>query len=272
VTGASAATRPRSPPYQRVATVYDQVYAWKDYVREARRVRALARRYGPRPAHSLLDVACGTGAHLKHLARWYHVTGLDVSAAMLRVARQRLPRVRFIKGAMQSFRLSDRFDVITCLFSSIGYVRSEVDLRLTVANFARHLRPGGVAIVEPWLTPSEYRKGSIHLETYGTKARPIARMNTAGLRGGRSIMDMYYLVGQDGQVRPWVERHDMGLFDVRTMLRAFRSAGLKARRVPSRFSTHRGLYVATKPSVAPPSPRHPGKARKPVPNPVPRRP
>jgi SAM-dependent methyltransferase len=246
VTAAGAASRSRSPPYRLSASVYDRVYAWKDYAREARRVHELVQRYGPRPARTLLDIACGTGVHLRYLAHWYDVTGLDASPPMLAVARRKLPGAHFVNGPMQSFRLPDRFDVIACLFSAIGYVRSEAALRRTLANFARHLAPGGIVIVEPWLTPAEYREGSVHLGTYGTKAHPIARMNTSELRGGRSVMDMHYLVATDGRVRHWVERHDMGLFSVRTMLRAFRSAGLTARHLPSRFSTHRGLYVAVK--------------------------
>jgi ubiquinone/menaquinone biosynthesis C-methylase UbiE len=246
VTATGAASGSRSSAYQLSASVYDRVYAWKDYAREARRIHELVRQRGPRPARTLLDVACGTGVHLRYLARWYDVTGLDASAPMLAVARRRLPHAHFAKGTMQSFRLPGRFDVITCLFSAIGYVRSEADLCRTLANFARHLAPGGIVVVEPWLTPGEYREGSVHLGTYGTKAHPIARMNTSERRGGRSLMDMHYLVAADGGVRHWVERHDMGLFSVRTMLRAFRSAGLKARHLPSRFSTHRGLYVAVK--------------------------
>ena len=249
-----AASRSRSSPYRRSASVYDRVYAWKDYAREARRVHELVRRYGPRPARTLLDVACGSGSHLKHLTQWYDVTGVDANEAMLARARKKLPRAHFAKGAMQSFRLPGRFDVITCLFSAIGYVRSESDLGRTLVNFARHLSPGGIVVVEPWVTPGEYREGTVHLGTYGTKAHPIARMNTSERHGGRSVMDMHYLVAEGAKVRHWVERHDLGLFSVKTMLRAFRSAGLKARHVPSRFSTHRGLYVAVQ-EAAPRTPR-----------------
>jgi len=258
----------RSSAYGRSAAVYDRVYAWKDFAREARRIHAIVLRHGPPAARTLLDVACGTGAHLRYLARWYDVTGVDASESMLAVARRKLPRVRFVKGTMPSFRFRRRFDVITCLFSAIGYVRSEADLRRTVANFADHLQPGGLVVVEPWLTPREYREGSVHLGTYGSKTHPIARMNTSELRAGRSVMDMHYLVAEGGTVRQWVERHDLGLFSVRTMLRAFRSAGLVARHLPSRFSTHRGLYVAVKLAAArTPRPRihtrrQPGRPRR----------
>ena len=239
--------RPRKlsklPPYRNSAQVYDRVYAWKDYRAEARRVRELVQRFGPPRARTLLDVACGTGSHLAYLSRWYDVTGIDANHEMLRQARRKLPSVRLVHGRMQDFRLGQRFDAITCLFSAIGHVRSRRELTRTLANFARHLNPGGVVIVEPWLTPEEYRPGSVHLATSGTADQPIARMNSSQRRRDRSVMDMHYLVAEGGKVFYWVERHDLALFNVPTQLEAFRAAGLKARHLPSRFTTQRGLYV-----------------------------
>ena len=237
------------PAYRNSARVYDLVYSWKDYRHEARRVHELVQRYGPRSASSLLDVACGTGSHLRYLSRWYRVTGVDRSTAMLREARRKLPGIRFVHASMQDFDLGERFDVITCLFSTIGYARSKQDLRRTLANFARHLAPGGIAIVEPWLTPSEYRVGAVHLGTYGSTQRPIVRMNTSERRGSRSRMDMHYLMPEGGRIRHWVERHDMTLFDVPTQLRAYRSVGFKVCHLPSRFTTTRGLFVAVRPKL-----------------------
>ncbi|MGP8077844.1 MAG: class I SAM-dependent DNA methyltransferase [Thermoplasmata archaeon] len=238
-------------PYGRLAEVYDRVYSWKDYAREARIVRSIARRWGPRGARTLLDVACGTGAHLRHLARWYECTGLDPSSAMLAVARRNVPGVRFVRGRMPSFELHRRFDVITCLFSAIGYVPDVAALRRTARTFAHHLAPGGVAIVEPWLTPEVWKPGGAHLLTVPSRERPIARMNLSVTRQGRSVMDMHYLVAGKDRIDHWVERHDLGLFSTQTMTSAFRAAGLRVRRVPSGFyrsgRSDRGLYVATLP-------------------------
>ena len=234
--------------YGLLAEIYDPLYTWKDYRREAERLRQLVRRWGPRSATTLLDVACGTGGHLRHLARSYTVTGLDASARMLRIARAKVPTARFVRAKMQSFRLRERFDVVTCLFSSIGYARSTVDLERTVANLARHLKPGGLVIVEPWLSPSAYRPGHVgHLEATTRELR-VVRMNGSARRRGRSVMEMHYLIGSRHGVRHVVERHDLGLFDDRTMRRAFRRAGLSARRLESGFTTRRGLYLARAPS------------------------
>ena len=52
---------------------------------------------------------------------------------------------------MTSFDLGRRFDVVTCLFSSIGYVGTAERLDQAIATMAAHLEPGGTLIVEPWL-------------------------------------------------------------------------------------------------------------------------
>ncbi|HTP56372.1 MAG TPA: class I SAM-dependent methyltransferase [Thermoplasmata archaeon] len=241
----------RRRAYGTLAEVYDRVYAWKDYRKESAAIVRLVRRWGPRPARTLLDVACGTGAHLRYLARSFACTGLDASPEMLAVARRAVPRARFVRGSMPRFDLPERFDVVTCLFSAIGYVRDERTLRATLRTFARHLVPGGLLIVEPWLTPSLWKPGSVHLATVPSRRGPIARMNTSITRRGRSLMDMHYLVGDGERIRHWVERHDMGLFSVRQMKAAFGAAGLTVHRIPSGFygATHtdRGLYLGIRP-------------------------
>ena len=81
-------------PFSASAIVHDLLYesAGKNYELEADELHALIRARRPGAA-SLLDVACGTGAHLEHLHRHYEVAGVDMSRSMLEVARNRLPGV-----------------------------------------------------------------------------------------------------------------------------------------------------------------------------------
>lgn len=237
------------PAYELTAAIYDRIYAWKDYSADARRIRQLVRTYGPPRPRSLLDVACGTGSHLQYLARGLDGTGLDRSEAMLQIARKKLPHVRFVRARMERFHLEQQFDVITCLFSAIGYVRSKDELHRTFRNFAAHLQPGGVAIVEPWLTPGGYHAGTIHLGTFGDSRWPIVRMNLSERRGDRSIMDMHHLVATPQGIRHSVEHHDLGMFSVRTYLAAFRAAGLRARFLRVGLMQGRGLFVAVLPPL-----------------------
>ena len=59
------------------ARIYDAVYSWKDYPRETALVHELVQARKP-GASTLLDVACGTGAHLAELRRWYRCEGVDL--------------------------------------------------------------------------------------------------------------------------------------------------------------------------------------------------
>ncbi len=119
---ASIATDPHAS-YARSARFYDLIYSWKDYTTEAKIIEAIIDQHNPR-AISLLDVACGTGEHLKFLDRFARA-GLDNNPEFVALARQKLPDVPIYLADMTAFDLGCRFDVITCLFSAIGYLRDD---------------------------------------------------------------------------------------------------------------------------------------------------
>lgn len=234
----------RDAPYRQAAAAYDVIHASKPYAAEAREVRALARRFAGHPPKTLLDAACGSGRHLEQFARWFDCTGLDASAEMLARARSRVPTAKLVQGDLEHFELDRSFDVITCLFSAIGYVRTRRGLERALGRFARHLAPGGVVVVEPWLTPEVYRTGRTDALIARGDGLTVLRMNSCERRRDRSVLDFHYLVGARGQVRYFRERHDLGLFDRRTMEAAFRRVGLR----PVHFDrglSGRGVYVAT---------------------------
>jgi len=239
----------RVAAYGLLADAYDIVHREKPYAAEARRVRAAAQRWATIRCRSLLDVACGSGRHLAEFVRWYDCTGLDASRSMLARARRRLPRVRWVRGRMEAFDLGREFDIVCCLFSAVGYVRSPAGLRQTIAALARHTSPGGVVVVEPWLTPEVFREGRVHHLVARSEGTTVLRMNGARRVRGRSVFDFHYLVGRDGAVRHAVERHDLGLFSRTQMEAAFRAAGLTPHFDPKGFATRRGLYVAVRPGV-----------------------
>ncbi len=236
--------------YDDLAAYYDRIYSEDRYRTEARRLWEVVRRYGPPHARTLLDVACGTGGHIQYLQRWFDCRGIDASPSMLRLARRRLPGVPFTRGRMESLRLSDRFDVITCVFSAIGYVRTLPALEATLHHFARHLRPGGIVIIEPWLAPEDYRPGYYHLITHNTPELRLARLSVGERRGNESIIEFHFLIATPGRpVRYLRDPHVLGLFTVPEMLERMRRAGLRGRHFrrglgPGR---DRGLFIGLRP-------------------------
>jgi len=211
------------------AELYDLFYAWKDYAGEAGRVREIVEARAPH-ARRLLDVACGTGRHLEHLAAWYEVEGVDLDEGLLNVARGKLPALRFERADMRELDLGRTFDVVTCLFSSIGYVQTPEAMRSTVAAMARHVVPGGLLIVEPWLTPSTFDPALpgrvVVVEQPGLTG---VRLNDSRVEGRLSIMTFHYLIGRpSAPVEHLVETHTLGLFTDDEYRDAFEAAGVTA--------------------------------------------
>lgn len=235
--------------YRTLAKHYDALYSWKEYRSEARRLAALARRFGRGGGNTWLDVACGTGRHLELLRRRYSVTGVDASAEMLKVARRRLPGVRLVRGDMRSFRFSRQFDVVSCLFSAIGHLRTEADLRATFRNLAHHAKPGGVVIVEPWLDPSTYKPGHVHLTTFESPRLTLVRLARSARRENLSVIQYEYLVAEPGHRIRHFSEVDAGLMvPHRRLLRMLEETGLRARYLGRGFTGDRGLLIGVKPS------------------------
>jgi ubiquinone/menaquinone biosynthesis C-methylase UbiE len=233
--------------YGVLAKYYDLIYSFKDYKKEALRIKALISKYKKSDCNELLDVACGTGHHLKYLKNEFSCTGIDVSREILEVAKENVKDVTFREADMTTMDLGKEFDVITCLFSSIGYVRTYSNLGKTIRNFARHLKKGGLVLIEPWFTKSTYTAGSPHMSTYDGKDIKIARLNVSELRGNVSVMDMHYLIAEkDKGVKHFVDRHGLGLFETAETLRIMKAAGLQSRFLKHGLMRERGMFAGVK--------------------------
>lgn len=216
--------------YARSAEVYDLLYAGsglKDYAGEADELDSIVRERNA-DARSLLDVACGTGSHLRFLRDRYIVEGVDLSEDMIAIARSRLPGVSLGVADMRTLDLGRSFDVVTCLFSSIGYVLERPELRETIRRFAAHLFPGGVLVIDGWLRPDAWIDGlRPEPEVAGDDVMTVVRL-VSGVREGRiTSFDMHHLVRTDAGVEYFVEHHRLALTATEEYVAAVVEAGLE---------------------------------------------
>jgi ubiquinone/menaquinone biosynthesis C-methylase UbiE len=229
--------------FSKTADYYDTVYhSFKDYEAEADRLTVVIEENLRSEGRRLLDVACGTGSHITHLKQRFQVEGLDVSTEFLEIARRKHPEVTFHHGDMVEFDLAARFDVVTCLFSSIGYVRTLENLTQAVTCMVRHLVRGGVLIIEPWFTPDTWYTPSVHATLTDEPELKIARVNTSLVDGRLSYFDLHYLIGTPEGTEHFVERHELGLFETEEMRKIFTEAGLDVR-YDAEGLTGRGLFI-----------------------------
>ncbi|MEU3950503.1 class I SAM-dependent methyltransferase [Streptomyces sp. NPDC029526] len=232
--------------YQR-ADVYHDFYLGrgKDYRAEAALVRELIAQRAP-GARSLLDVACGTGSHLRELAKTFEeAAGVDLSEQMLAVAARTNPGVPCHQGDMRTFRLGRTYSAVTCMFSSIGYLATTDDLDQAVQNLADHLEPGGVLVVEPWWCPESFLPGYVGADVVTVGGRTIARVSHTVREGTSSRMDVHYTVAAPATgVEHFTDTHVMSLFARSDYKVAFQRAGLELEYVRDELFGP-GLFVAT---------------------------
>jgi SAM-dependent methyltransferase len=229
------------------AELYDAIYHWKDYAKEALRVAEILGGLGISPGSRVVEAACGTGNYLAKLQHVYTVEGFDLNAPMLAVAKARLPRVPLFVADMRAFALDRPADALLCLFSSIGYLLDEAALREAAVAFARAVRPGGALIVEPWVAPEAYEVDRPFMTLHDKPELRIARVNTSAREGDHSVMDMHWLVARKGHpVEHFVESHRLWLCPRETMQAALEDAGFRVRFEPHGFMKDRGLFVGTR--------------------------
>lgn len=237
--------------YKELAKYYDYIYHKKDYATESKSIIALIERFKKSSGKELLDVACGTGKHLYYLKKQYVCTGIDLNKEMLAVAKRNVKGVKYYLGNMMNFNLKKQFDIITCLFSSIGYVKTYANLDRTLKNFYKHLRTGGVLIIEPWIDRNKFYAGSSHVDTYKDNNIVIARVGTSVVKGNVSILKFSYLISKnDGRIYYYKDISELGFFDSKKMLEMMKRIGYDARFIRGKDKKDRGRYVAVKKAIS----------------------
>jgi ubiquinone/menaquinone biosynthesis C-methylase UbiE len=232
--------------YSELAQIYDALYGFKNYEAEAKRLREIIEVANQSRGNTLLDVACGTGSHLGFLKKYFAVEGIDLTPEMLEIARARHPEITFNLGDMRTFDLARKFDVVMCLFSSIGYMKTPARLREAVINMARHLQPGGVLIVEPWLAPEDLKLDGINTLFVDKPELKIARLAIPSVKGRVSIHKWHMLIGTSSGIKYLRQKHELGMFTDEEYREAFAAAGLKVFH-DEKGLMNRGLYIGTSP-------------------------
>ena len=142
------------------STYYDLLYRDKDYAAESKFISEILESHIGSKKGSILELGCGTGIHAEHLSNMgFDVTGVDLSAKMIEVARSRSSKtfnskIKFAVSDVRSVRLNSKFDSVISLFHVASYQTSNFDILSMFETASTHLKSNGIFIFDCWYGPA----------------------------------------------------------------------------------------------------------------------
>lgn len=144
--------------YDAMAPVYDDFTAGSDYELWLGQILPRLERRGLPARGALLDVGCGTGnSFVPMLRRGWQVTGCDISAAMVELAREKAGAIAAeAPGEVVELSVADMrelpefgsFDLVWALDDAVNYLLGEDELEVALRGMRRNLGPGGLLLFD----------------------------------------------------------------------------------------------------------------------------
>jgi len=172
------------------ATLYNDVYSWKDYQKEVEVLLKELQSMG-KTSGSILELACGTGKYLSYFEGWKR-TGVDLCKESLSAAKVELGDSLLVCGDMSETGLSGSFDVIICLFGGISYLPLDIRLK-AIQHWRALLKPNGILIVEPWIEEEYIQFGKPFLFHFSCQEYAFSRVVTPKKEDRSCVLDFFFL-------------------------------------------------------------------------------
>jgi SAM-dependent methyltransferase len=214
--------------YNDYAKYYDLIFQQKDYDKEVEFIKSIIQKNSI-SKDSILDVGCGTGTHLYLLKDEFKTLyGVDVSKKILDIARKKIPDANFQEGNMQDFKIHNKFDVITCLYSVFNYNLDKKSAIKTLKNFYKHLKSHGILIIALYNEKNTEKQTSLHIgEDEETK---VAKINEFKYYPEEKILisNHFLIVKDKGKVDFDIEVEDkFRIFDFEEIEEIVKKSGFK---------------------------------------------
>src|SRR5579863_5613168 len=196
--------------------------------RAEREVAFAAQKLGLTGGARVLDLCCGPGRHSALLAqRGYRVTGLDLSQPYLDLARRAAAdhqtAIETVLADMREIPFDNHFDAVINMYSSFGYLESEIEDLKVLESISRSLRRGGRLLLDmlnrEWAV-TNYIQNDWHAETDGTLYVEHRALDLASSR----MRVRFVIVAPNGGRHDSIG-HDIRLYTLTEMIRLLERVG-----------------------------------------------
>jgi SAM-dependent methyltransferase len=211
--------------YNELAWTWEILVSEEEYVPEAKFVEMMIKKHRRTAGSELLDVGCGAGHHDLFLKGKYDVVGVDESEKMLELARKRNPEIAYQQGDMRTFRLNRKFDVVMAM-DMLMYNLTYSDLEMTLRNFSDHLQPGGLLLFYVENIKDRFEQNKTRFKKRKEENIEIVLVENdydPNPDDTEFECHLIFLIRKNGRFDIEVDRHRMGLFELRRMIEILKS-------------------------------------------------
>jgi hypothetical protein len=110
----------------------------------------------------------------------------------------------------------------------------------------KHLKPGGVLIIEPFVSPDAFTIGNPHAVYVNEPELKLARMNISQRRNGIAIIDFHFLIADNNRIKYIRDKHELALYEKSRFLEIMKKNNLKSKYTENGLMKNRGLYIGIK--------------------------
>jgi SAM-dependent methyltransferase len=202
---------------------------WEDYVEETEALVKRIKEFHSDKLQTILNLGCGGGHNDKTLKKYFQVTGLDLSAEMLTLARKLNPECTYLNGDMRTARLDNEYDVVV-VFDSLAHMLSEQDLKAAFNTAFAHLRPGGIFCTYREFTPEHFIQNMTRTSVHQGDDIEIVLIENEYDPDPHDFTfesTMVYLTRCEGHLYIETDRGLNGLFPLKTWTRLLTDAGFR---------------------------------------------
>lgn len=170
------------------AKFYNSIYEDKNYQQECEFVNRIFETYSENQISSILDIGCGTGSHDLIFADKYAMTGVDLSEAMLEIARKRASdqkkNIMFIQQDIRYLNIPRKFDAAVAMFAVMGYQVKNKDFENALKSIHSHLNVGGIFVFDVWFGPA------VLIQKPADRVKIIEHSDKKIIRYARPVLDI----------------------------------------------------------------------------------
>jgi SAM-dependent methyltransferase len=206
--------------YNELAWTWEVLVSEEEYPSETNFLQKMIEKHKKSPGSGILDVGCGAGHHGLFLKGDYEIVGVDGSEKMLKLARKRNPDLAYHLGDVRTFQLNRKFDVVMAM-DMIQYNLTYSDLEKALRNLSSHLRVGGLLLFYLENIKERFEQNKTRFKKHKKDSIEIVLVENdydPDPDDTEFECHLVFLIRKDGRFQVEVDKHRMGLFELRKIL------------------------------------------------------